>query len=165
MSMGQKDFVKELGYLGFTMRLKRISDAMMHEGRRLYNELEIDIEPNWYVIFKLLKTHGAMTVTEIAESILMTHPSVIAITNKMLNTGYLTSEKDKNDSRKRVLDLSELSIRMLPEYDEIWKAGEQAIKKVLEGVNALELISVLEDKFFYKGFKDRTLEQLLKSKS
>jgi len=162
--MENKDFVKELGYLGLTMRLKRISDAMMHEGRRLYNDLDVDIEPNWYVIFKLLKSRGAMTVTEIADSILMAHPSVITITNKMMNSGYLISEKDENDSRKRVLDLSDRAIKMLPEYEKIWEAGENGIEKAMEGHNALAFITALEDQFFTKGFKERTLEQLKKTK-
>ena len=160
--MGNNDFVKELGYLGFTMRLKRISDAMMHEGRRLYSDLDVDIEPNWYVIFKLLKSRGAMTVTEIAESIMMAHPSVITITNKMLNAGYLISEKDKNDSRKRLLDLSDRSVKMLPKYEKVWNAGELGLEKALEGLNALEFISSLEEAFFDKGFKERTLKQLNK---
>ena len=160
--MENNDFVKELGYLGFTMRLKRISDAMMHEGRRLYSDLDVDIEPNWYVIFKLLKSRGAQSVTEIAESIRMAHPSVIHITNKMMDAGYLISEKDPNDSRKRVLDLSARSVKMLPEYEKIWNAGEKGVELALEGLNALEIISALEDKFFNKGFKARTLEQLKK---
>ena len=160
--MDNSDFVKELGYLGFTMRLKRISDAMMHEGRRLYSELDVDIEPNWYVIFKLLKSRGAMSVTEIAESIMMAHPSVITITNKMMNAGYLVSEKDKDDSRKRVLDLSDRSTRMLPEYEKIWDAGEKGIEIALQGLDGLEFISVLENKFFNKGFKERTVEQINK---
>ena len=154
------DFVKELGYLGFTMRLKRISDAMMHEGRRLYSGLDVDIEPNWYVIFKLLKSRGAMSVTEIAESIMMAHPSVITITNKMMNAGYLVSEKSKEDSRKRVLDLSERSIKMLPEYEKIWVSGEKAIESAIGDTNAVEIITLLEDRFFNHGFRTRTLEQL-----
>lgn len=158
--MKNTDFVKELNYLGFTMRLKRISDAMMHEGRRLYSDLDVDIEPNWYVIFKLLKSRGAMSVTDIAESIMMAHPSVITITNKMINAGYLFSEKDKTDSRKRVLDLSSRAIKKLPEYEKIWAAGEKGIEEALEGLNALEFVSELEDKFFNMGFKERTLTQL-----
>lgn len=158
--MENKDFVRELGYLGLTMRLKRISDAMMHEGRRLYNGLDIDIEPNWYIIFKLLKSRGPMSVTNIADSILMAHPSVITIINKMMDSGYLISEKDEKDSRKRVLDLSDRAIKMLPEYEKIWEAGENGIKEAMEEHNALDFISVLEDKFFTKGFKERTLEQL-----
>jgi DNA-binding MarR family transcriptional regulator len=154
------DFVKELGYLGFTMRLKRISDAMMHEGRRLYSDLDFDIEPNWYVIFKLLKSRGPMCVTDIADSIRMAHPSVITITNKMLNAGYLISERDPSDSRKRVLDLSARSVKQLPEYEKIWDAGEKGVEQALGELNALEFISTLEDLFFNKGFKERTLEQL-----
>ena len=158
--MGNNDFVKELGYLGFTMRLKRISDAMLHEARRLYSDLNIDIEPNWYVVFKLLESRGAMSVTEIADSIMMAHPSVITITNKMIDKGYLISEKDKTDFRKRVLDLSARSIKMLPEYEKIWAAGEQGIEKALKGLNALAFISAIENKFLAKGFKERTMKQL-----
>lgn len=162
--MKSNDFVKELGYLGFTMRLKRISDAMMHSGRRLYSELDIDIEPNWYVIFKLLKSRGAMTVTEISEAIFMAHPSVIAITNKMASAGYLVSEKDASDSRKRVLDLSDRALSLLPNYELIWASGEEAISTALDKMNALEFLSELEETFLNKDFKDRTLEAL-KSKT
>lgn len=156
----ENDFVKELGYLGFTMRLKRISDAMMHEGRRLYSELDVDIEPNWYVIFKLLKSRGPMTVMEIAESISMAHPSIITITNKMQKAGYLISEKDPDDSRKRVLDLSERAVRMLPKFENIWKAGEKGVEKAVSDLNMLEIITELENRFFGEGFMSRTLKEL-----
>jgi DNA-binding MarR family transcriptional regulator len=156
----ENDFVKELGYLGFTMRLKRISDTLMHEGRRLYSDLDVDIEPNWFVIFKLLGARGAMTVTEIAESILMAHPSVITITNKMLRSGYLISEKDPVDSRKRILDLSDRAIKMLPEYEKIWDAGEIGIEKTLEGLDPLLFITEMENRFAQNGFKQRTLKEL-----
>lgn len=158
--MKKNDFVKELGYLGFTMRLKRISDAMMQEGRRLYKDLDIDIEPNWYVIFKLLKSKGPMAVTEIAESIMLAHPSVITITNKMINAGYIMSEKDQKDARKRVLKLSEKAIINLPKFQKIWDAGERGVELALQEIDGLTFISTLEDKFYNKGFKERTLEQL-----
>ena len=156
------DFVKELHYLGFTMRLKRISDAMMQEGRRLYGVLDVDIEPNWYVIFKLLKARGPLSVTEIAGSILIAHPSVITITNKMMDAGYLISERDKEDSRKRTIDLSARALKMLPAYERIWEAGERGIEDALDGLNALGFIAALEERFVNKGFKERTLEQLNK---
>ncbi len=156
----ENDFVKELGYLGFTMRLKRISDALMHEGRRLYSELDVDIEPNWFVIFKLLQSRGAMTVTQIAESVLMAHPSVITITNKMLNAGYLVSEKDSEDSRKRLLDLSDRAVKMLPKYEKIWDAGELGIEKALKGLDPLLFITEMENRFTRSNFKQRTLKEL-----
>ncbi|UTW66438.1 MarR family transcriptional regulator [bacterium SCSIO 12643] len=156
----ENDFVKELGYLGFTMRLKRISDTLMHEGRRLYSELDVDIEPNWFVVFKLLQSRGAMTVTQIAECVMMAHPSVITITNKMLNAGYLVSEKDPEDSRKRLLDLSDRAEKMLPKYEKIWDAGELGIEKALQGLDPLLFITEMENRFAQSNFKQRTLKEL-----
>lgn len=160
--MEQNDFVKELDYLGFTMRLKRISDSLIHGGRKLYSALDVDIEPNWYVIFKLLKSRGGLTVTEIADSIMMAHPSVITITNKMMDKGYLISEKDPTDSRKRVLDLSDRSVNMLPQFEKIWEAGENGIEEALEGLDALNFLTELENRFTEQGFDERTLNKLNK---
>jgi DNA-binding MarR family transcriptional regulator/N-acetylglutamate synthase-like GNAT family acetyltransferase len=158
--MEENDFVKELGFLSFPMRLKRISDAMLHQGKRLYKELDEDIEPNWFLIFKILKKHKAMTVTEIASKVRLSHPSVISITNKMMKSGYLESSKDKIDFRKRQLVLSEKARRRLPELETIWEAGGLAVNKALKGLNAMEFISILEDKFYSKGFNERTIAEM-----
>ena len=155
-----KDFVRELDYLGFTMRLKRISDAMLQEGRRLYKELEVDIEPNWYVVFKLLKSRGDLSVTEIADNIKLAHPSVITITNKMIKAGYLSSDRCLDDSRRRVLQLTDKARDKLPLYESIWEAGSSGMEKALEGLNALPFLTELEDRFFDSGFKERTLKEL-----
>lgn len=158
--MEENDFVKELGFLSFPMRLKRISDAMLHQGRRLYKELDEDIEPNWFLIFKLLKNQDGKTVTEIAHMIKLSHPSVITITNKMIKTGYLVSKKDKKDFRKRTLHLSAKSINKLPKFEKIWEAGGLGVKNALKGMNAMEFISVLEDQFYSQGFNERTIAEM-----
>ena len=132
----------------------------MHDGKRMYAELNLDIEPNWFVVFELLKTKGPLSVTEIAEYAQMAHPSVITITNKMMDNGYLLSEKDPNDSRKRVLDLSDRAVKMLPKYEQIWDAAVKGVEMALEGMNALENLDKWERKFEEKGFMDRTKEQL-----
>ena len=60
---------------------------------RLYKELGMEIEPNWYVIFRLLQKHGELTVMEIADKIGFAHPSVISIVNKMIKANYLEENK------------------------------------------------------------------------
>ena len=83
------DFVNELGYLALASRLKRLSDAMIHSGRKLYKELGLEIEPNWYLIFKLLKKYHRLSVMEIAEKIHFSHPSIISMLQKMQVAGYV----------------------------------------------------------------------------
>lgn len=155
-----KDFAVELGCLGFTMRLKRLSDALIHDGRKLYKELGIDIEPNWYVVFRLIKRQGEMSVTEIADAIRMAHPSVISITNKMMKAGYLYSTPCQVDNRRRVLNLTEKAFDKLPEFERIWEAGEKGVIKALKDTNAMQMLITLEERFGEKGFKERTLNEL-----
>jgi DNA-binding MarR family transcriptional regulator len=155
-----KDFTQELGCLGFTMRLKRLSDALIHDGRKMYKSLGLDIEPNWYVVFRLLKKNDEMSVTEIADSIQLSHPSVITLTNKMMKAGYLTSKTCEQDSRRRVLGLTQKSIDIMPQLEAIWNAGERGVIEALQNTNAMQVLAILEERFADKGFKDRTLEQL-----
>lgn len=154
------DFAIELGCLGFTMRLKRLSDALIHDGRKMYKELGLDIEPNWYIVFRLIKRQGEMSVTEIADAIHMAHPSVISITNKMMKADYLYSTPCKLDNRRRVLNLTAKALKNLPELERIWDAGERGVIKALADTNAMSMIKTLEERFSDKGFKDRTLEEL-----
>ena len=97
--MEEKDFLQTLGYIGFATRLKRISDAFLHDGRKLYKELGLDIEPNWYIIFKILKLEKKLSVTEIAEKVQMSHPSVITLTDNMIAAGYVKTRPGRVDGR------------------------------------------------------------------
>ncbi len=77
------DLLKDLGYKALDSRLKRISDRMSHDVRKFYKELGIDIEPNWYLVFMLLRERGALPITDIAGPLGYAHPSAVAIVKKM----------------------------------------------------------------------------------
>ena len=160
--MMDEDFLRELGTLGFVTRLKRISDAMLHDGRSMYKQLGYDIEPNWYVIFRLLEKYDELTVTEIADKIGFAHPSVIAIVNKMLKSGYVAEKKSPTDNRKRILTLTPKAKENLPEFERIWDAGTAGFKRMLENSDAFAFLETLEDKIGEQGFKSRTLAELKK---
>lgn len=160
----EKDFIAELGLLSFTTRLKRLSDAMIHDGRRMYKELGMDIEPNWFVIFRLLEKHGELTVTEIAEKIGFSHPSVISIVNKMIKADYLEENKCGFDSRKRLLKLTPKAIGKLPEFEKVWEAGVAGMKLMLTDLDANSFLDIVEQRVGDKGFKQRTLAQLPRRK-
>ena len=99
----ESDFLSELGLNAIVTRLKRVSDTMLHDGKRMYKQLGMDIEPNWFAVFKLLKRRGPMSITEIAEAIRMSHPSLISIVNKMVAAKYLLETRSEKDSRRRLL--------------------------------------------------------------
>ena len=77
------DFIKELGYKALDSRLKRISDRVSHDIRKLYKEFDIDVEPNWYLLFMLLQKTEKVSISYIAERLGYAHPSVVVIVKKM----------------------------------------------------------------------------------
>ncbi|WP_370089482.1 MarR family winged helix-turn-helix transcriptional regulator [Ekhidna sp.] len=155
------DFVNELGYLGLAVRLKRLSDAMVHSGRQMYKELGLDIEPNWFLIFLLLKKYEKLSVTEIAAKLHFSHPSVITMVGKMEKAGYLHSSLDKLDSRKKLFTLSLKAEENLPRFEEVWQAGTEGVKKLFsEDNNFLNTLEALEVQYSQKDFKERTLNEL-----
>lgn len=64
--MDNKDFLKEIHYAGLTSRLKRLSDSLLNTTKEFYKSRGTDIEPNWHLIFLLLKEHGALNLTQIS---------------------------------------------------------------------------------------------------
>lgn len=155
------DFVSELGHLALAVRLKRISDAMVHGARNLYRMQGLDIEPNWYLIFKLLQKHHTLSITEIAELLRFSHPSIVGMVKKMKSRGYLESRTDRQDSRKQLVMLSDKALRELPELEKVWHAGEAGIKKMFAPENKLlEQLQMLEAQLAKADFRQRTLKEL-----
>lgn len=155
------DFVAELKYLGLSVRLKRISENMVHGGRSLYRHLGLDIEPNWYLLLLLLKEHKALSITEMAEYLRFSHPSIISMVKKMKSRDYLESFTDKKDSRRQIVQLSAKAKAALPRLEQIWEAGEKGVSKLFDiDDDFLEKLALLEQQYAQFDFMERTLKEL-----
>lgn len=156
--MDEDDYLKELGMLAVVTRLKRIGDTMLHDGRRMYKMAGLNIEPNWFVIFLLLKEKGELSVTEIASLIGFSHPSVISIVNGMIKAGYLREKRSAKDSRRRLLSLTRTARKKLPAFEEHWRMGNAVYKDLTNGTDILAVLDLIEGRLREKGFAERTAE-------
>lgn len=128
----KEDFLQQIESLGFTARLKRLSDILVYSAREHYKNIDLDIDPNWHLVFLLLKENGQLTVTEIASKLGFSHPGVIKIVKKMKESYYLESITDKKDSRKQQLQLSEKALNNLPKFEKEWSNIQQVIEEVID---------------------------------
>jgi len=156
----EEDYLGKLNYLSFAMRLKRISDNMMHDAIKLYKQLDVSIEPNWYIIFLLLKEYNELSVTQISKKIKLAHTSVITIISKMTKAGFITSKQSEIDQRKRLITLSNKGKEMLPTFEKLWTAGEKGIANLFKGNEGLDFLKYIETQYQEKGYKQRTLDEL-----
>ena len=159
------DFIKELGYKALDSRFKRISDRMSYGIRKLYKEMNLDIEPHWYLVLMLLQKKEECSISDIAECLGHSHPSVVIIVKKMSSKGYLETRQDQSDKRKQMISLSGKAQALIPKLQLIWESCESVILDLLDQdlgiINYLDNIdSKLKETSFHYRFKQQYLKSI-----
>ena len=114
------DFIKELGYLAIATRMKRMTEQFMRGAIETYQSFDIDFEPRWFALFYLLHSRGSpLSISEIAQSLKMSHPAVIQISQMLVKKELIESRQDDEDRRVRRLKLTDKGKERLKEigYD------------------------------------------------
>lgn len=137
------DIISSLGPLGLTLRLRRLADRLTEDGRHLYEGLNVGLEPHWYALLTLLQTHQALSVTQAASELRLSHPSVVATSRKLERAGLLVTEADPEDRRRRVLRLSESAEEQMPDFQRIWRAFGHALTELIEATD-IDLLAALD---------------------
>lgn len=161
--MKEKDFLKEIQLAGLTSRLKRLTDNILYSTKDFYKSVDTDIEPNWHLVFLLLKENDSLTVTDISERLQLSHPAVVKIIKNMKASGYVDTIPHNLDSRKQILELSDKAKQSLPEFEKYWNACILTMKELLEGnSNFMNSLEKIEKKIEESSYKERTLKNLKK---
>ncbi|MCK0132531.1 MarR family transcriptional regulator [Flavobacteriaceae bacterium F08102] len=151
-----EDFLIKMGYTGLTGRLKRLNDQFVYQTKQFYDDLGVDIEPNWHMIFLLLEKEERLTVMDMANATRISHPGIIKLLNKMKKNGYVSSKKDVDDQRKRYWFLTKKAKEKLPELHTYWEAGDLALRELLENNDELlTLLQVVEKNIYEIDYTQR----------
>ncbi len=150
----KEDFLKDLEYLGFTARIKRISDKLIYSAIDHYKRIDIGIEPNWHIIFLILKKKEKLTITEISNQLQLSHPAVVKIVKKMKERAYLESVADSSDTRKQFISMTKKAKKELPKFEKEWDNIQQIIQELVDH-NFLEGLSRFEESLNERSFSER----------
>ncbi len=138
------DQLKELGALGLANRLRRLADRISREGADVYTSQNVDFEPRWFVLYFLLAHHGeAVPVTDAAQSLGLSHPAIIQLSDDLIKKGLVHSIKDEHDGRRRLLALTTKGRDMLPALERIWDDFEAAYHSLFNEIG-YDIITIIE---------------------
>lgn len=163
------DILKDLGELAIGSRLRRLSDQMMNDVKAINKNFGIDFNPKWFPVFYTLVKHEKLAIMELSEQLNITHPAVIKLAKELQKEGYIDSEKDTEDRRKRYLKLSEKGRALLPELELAWKDMAKGGYDLLQNKqnNLLHAIQEVEyalrEKSFFHHIKEARIERMLKA--
>ncbi|WP_212004854.1 MarR family winged helix-turn-helix transcriptional regulator [Chitinophaga sp. HK235] len=159
------NLVNELEELALATRLKRLSDRLSQDVSRIYKEAGLAFEARWYLILELLVRQKQLGITEISESLQLTHPAVVQFVEQMLAHGLIKTTTDSKDARRRLISLTAAGkqtykklgpvLTVIREENKKWL--EEASANMLQVLNELEL--ALDQKSMYKRIKISLLEQ------
>lgn len=151
------DFVKDLGLLALGSRLRRLSDRIMTSGGEIYRASDIDFEPRWFPVYRLLADRGPTTVGDCARELGLTHSAVSQTARAMSKRGILSSRRDASDERRRLLELSEEGAALLPELRGLWDDIEAGVRDAVDygGVDILAAVEGVEQAFAVQSLSER----------
>lgn len=159
------DFIKELGYLAIATRLKRLTERFMRGAIEVYQAFNIDFEPRWFALFYLLYSQKAsLSISEIAQSLKISHPAVIQISQMLVKKKLIESVQDNEDRRIRRLRVTDKGNELASALQPIWNDFEIATSKMFEGtgIDMLGMIQKIEGDLDREDISDRIIKQIKK---
>jgi len=156
------DALREFKEISIGSRLTRLSELMMRETQKVYDNYNIDFDPYLFPAFKIISLKKRTTNTEIRELLHVSQPAITQTINKLIKKELIVVESDKTDKRKKILSLSlggeKLLIKMIP----IWNIIHETIQKTttFSSTNLVDYLDHLEDSFAEKSMSATIIENI-----
>jgi DNA-binding MarR family transcriptional regulator len=142
------------GKMALGSRMRILTSKMTDDAAKIYEMYNVEgFVPKWFPVYFLLSEEGEKTITEIAEDIGHSQPSVTKIVKEMTKAGLIDDSITSKDKRRNVVDLSERG-----------KALQGTIKTQCKDIdNAVELMMSEASHNLWEAIKE--WEHILEKKS
>jgi N-acetylglutamate synthase-like GNAT family acetyltransferase/DNA-binding MarR family transcriptional regulator len=125
------DFYAQTGKLAIGSRLRRLSERLTEDGAKIYALYDVALDPKWFPVFYVLVQQESAAITEIAQIIGHSHPSVSQSVKEMSNRGLVTIEKASQDARISIVRLSDAGKQLAPALGTLCVDVTQAVEELL----------------------------------
>ncbi|MDQ6531419.1 MarR family transcriptional regulator [Flavobacterium sp. LHD-85] len=158
------NIIDEIGILAISTRLQRLSEQLRKDGAQIYSYFNIDFEPKWFPVIYTLHVKEMLSVVEIANEIGYSHPSTISLLKELEKEKIISSKKDKQDERKRLIILTAKGKELVSKMQPVWGIMTITLNEITNTQNnLLRAIEEAEQNLTRQGFLQRAIE--IKNKS
>lgn len=95
------------GKMALGSRLRLFTAKVTEDAARIYGLYNVEFSPKWFPVFFVLSEEGEKTITEIANEIGHSQPSVTKIIQEMVVVGLVEGNMKSKDKRRNVVGLTE----------------------------------------------------------
>jgi DNA-binding MarR family transcriptional regulator len=156
----RQDYSRSAGAEALGARLRRASERMDADARRIYAAKGLNFEQRWYGLINQLVLNGPMSIGDIAAALRITHVSVSQSSRSLEKAGIIASEADPSDGRRRRLSLTPKGAEVVAELAPLWQAFNTVAGELnAEAGNLVRLLDRLDDALERKSMFDRIAEK------
>ena len=112
--------------------MRRVAENISQDVAEIYRQHDVQFEPKWFPVFRLLAEQSPITATEIADQLGVTHSAINQIAQELVDQGYIESESDKQDKRRRLFVLTSKGKSLVSKLESVWIKIKMAIDDLLE---------------------------------
>ncbi|HUD42236.1 MAG TPA: MarR family transcriptional regulator [Dokdonella sp.] len=155
------DYSRTKGGAALGARLRRVSEQIDRDATRVYASLGIEFEQRWFGVLNQLAINRTMTVSELAQTLLITRASVSQTRQSLEDAGLVISRDHPSDARQRNLSLTPKGRRLVDRLAALWQAMDAAARQVDEEAGfVVATLDRLEVALAGKSMFARITEQL-----
>ena len=125
------DFYHQTGKMALGSRLHRLGERLTEDAAKIYALYEVALDPKWFPVFYVLSNKEDASITEIAQIIGHSHPSVSQIVKEMKKKGLVITDKSAEDARVSVVRLSDIGKQLIPKIEKQYLDVTQAVEDLL----------------------------------
>lgn len=127
------NFYNKTGKMALGSRLRRLSEMLTEQAKHVYELYDIDMQPKWLPVFYVLSEGEEKSITQIAQEIGHSHPSVSIIVKEMIKKGLVKESPNKADGRKNYVKITDAGLavneRIQSQYADVNAAVETALSQ------------------------------------
>ena len=156
----RQDYSRSAGAEALGARLRRASERMDYDARRIYAAKGVNFEQRWYGLINQLMLNGPMSIGDIAAALRITHVSVSKSSRSLEQAGIVASEADPSDARRRRLSLTTKGRELIAELAPRWQAFNLVAAELnAEAGGLVALLDRLDDALERKSMFERIAEK------
>lgn len=158
----QKDFLDELAELALGSRLKRLSEKLQADAANIYREFDLNVQPKWFTLLALLHHKKQVSVVEAAQYLGLSQPAISQFCKQLADKELVSFITCSEDSRRKVLRLSDSGQARVDLMLPIWRAVEVAAQQICTEFenDFYQSLRKCERALQNKSLQQRTLEVL-----
>jgi DNA-binding MarR family transcriptional regulator/N-acetylglutamate synthase-like GNAT family acetyltransferase len=152
---------EKTGKMALGSRLRLLTAKVTEDASKIYGLYEVEFSPKWFPAFFILSEEGEKTITEIAEEIGHSQPSVTKIVKEMIAAGLIEDNLKSKDKRRNVVGLTKKGQQLSDEMKVQWQDVEGAVESIMNEAshNLWEAVAewefLLEQKSLFKRVQDQ----------